>query len=385
MNIALVTPGGVERSGQERVVPALLWLVERLARHHRVLVIALSQEPRPVQYELLGAQVINLGLLPSPWDKVNMLQQMQHTRQLITTLALQRPRIDVLHALWLGATGLITALASRLLHIPAVLSIGGGELVWLRSIDYGVQRRWHQRLRMRLALRLAAAVTVGSQYVAQPLPAWRRPVHWLPLGVDPAAFVGVVERPSGPPWRLVQVASINRVKDPYTLLHALRLVHQQMPDIQLDWVGEDTLAGAVQRYAAELGLARQVIFHGFCPNSVVGQFMRQAHLYVQSSRHEGQGVAVLEAAAAGLPTVGTAVGLVADLSPGAAYAVPPGDPQALAAGIVHLLTQPAHRERLGRAAQAWAHTYDADWTASQFVALYGQVINGKPRFPMGRP
>jgi glycosyltransferase involved in cell wall biosynthesis len=373
MKLAFVVPGGVDRGGQERVAPVLLWLIERLARHHHVLVIALNQEARPAQYELLGAQVTNLGLLPPPWGKTTILQQMQHARQLIATLAAQRQRIDVLHALWLGATGWMTALAGHLLHIPTVLSIGGGELVWLPQIQFGVQRRWHQRMRMTLALRLATTVTVGSHYAAQPLPAWRRPVHWVPLGVDPAAFVAPVERPPGPPWRLLQVASINRVKDPFTLLQALQLVHTQMPGVRLDWVGEDTLSGAAQRYAAQLGIAQQVTFHGFQPSSTVGYFMRQAHLYVQSSQHEGQGVAVLEAAAAALPTVGTAVGLVAELAPSAAYAIPPGDPQALATGVLELLTQSAQRERIGRAAQTWAHTYDADWTARQFTALYGQV------------
>ena len=61
MRIALVVPGGVDRSGRQRVVPALLWLVERLARRHEVLVVALEQEPKPACYPLLGAQVVNLG------------------------------------------------------------------------------------------------------------------------------------------------------------------------------------------------------------------------------------------------------------------------------------------------------------------------------------
>jgi glycosyltransferase involved in cell wall biosynthesis len=172
---------------------------------------------------------------------------------------------------------------------------------------------------------------------------------------------------------LLQVASINRVKDPYTLLRALKLVHTSQPDVYLDWVGEDTLGGEIQRLAAELGLANQVVFHDFQPTEVVRTLAQQAHLYVQSSLHEGQGVSVLEAAAAGIPTVGTAVGVVAEMAPTAALAVSPGDPSALADGILQLLHHPAQREALGQAAQTWARTYDADWTATEYEALYEAI------------
>jgi hypothetical protein len=48
MKVAIVTPGGVDRSGSERVIPCLLWLIERLVRAGiEVHVFALRQEPRP--------------------------------------------------------------------------------------------------------------------------------------------------------------------------------------------------------------------------------------------------------------------------------------------------------------------------------------------------
>jgi len=53
--------------------------------------------------------------------------------------------------------------------------------------------------------------------------------------------------------------------------------------------------------------------------------------------------------------------------------VPVGDAAALAAGALALLRDPARREQLGRAAQAWARAHDADWTATRFEAIYEQV------------
>jgi hypothetical protein len=61
VKIGIVTPGGFDRSGNDRVIPVFLWLVERLARRHEVHVFTLSQYPDPETYPLLGAMVHNIG------------------------------------------------------------------------------------------------------------------------------------------------------------------------------------------------------------------------------------------------------------------------------------------------------------------------------------
>jgi glycosyltransferase involved in cell wall biosynthesis len=317
--------------------------------------------------------VINLGMLSPPLARWPFVQQLRHTGQLIAALTALPVKPDVLHALWIGGTGLMTSLAGRLLRIPTVLTVWAGELVWLPQICYGGQGRWRQRQQLDLALRWATTVTVGSRYVERQLPAWRHPAHWLPLGVDATRFAAPVGRSAGPPWRLLHVASINQVKDPYTLLQTMKLVNEQAPGVHLDWIGEDTLQGKIQRHALALGLGNVITFHGFQPTDRVSALAWQAHLYVQSSLHEGQGVSVLEAAAAGVPTVGSAVGLVAELAPHAALAVPVADPQALAGGILRLLANPAEREAFGQAAQHWANIYDADWTATACETLYARL------------
>ena len=117
-------------------------------------------------------------------------------------------------------------------------------------------------------------------------------------------------------------------------------------------------------------------FHGFLPSERVAPLYRQAHLLLHSSRYESQAVVVGEAAAAGLPSVGTAVGVLAELAPAAAVAVPAGDAPALAEAALALLHDPVRRERIGLAAQAWARAHDADWTAARFEAIYQQVVRG---------
>ncbi len=132
----------------------------------------------------------------------------------------------------------------------------------------------------------------------------------------------------------------------------------------------DTLSGSMQHLAADLELTEIVRFHGFKPVDLIYPFYRQAHLFLQTSGHQSQGVAVCEATAAGVPTVGTSVGLVAELSPGAAWAVPVGDHEALAEGILTLLGDETQPRQLGKAAQAWAQEHNATWTAEAFEKIY---------------
>ncbi|MEX2315026.1 MAG: glycosyltransferase, partial [Thermomicrobiales bacterium] len=84
---------------------------------------------------------------------------------------------------------------------------------------------------------------------------------------------------------------------------------------------------------------------------------------------------VLEAAACGVPTVGTAVGVVPDLAPGCAIAVRPGDPVALASAVVSLLTDSTLLERMRSLARRRAvEEYGVTVVVDRFVKLYEDAI-----------
>jgi glycosyltransferase involved in cell wall biosynthesis len=314
--------------------------------------------------------VLNIGQVSGRWP---VLVTLQRLRRMMTALSATGRGFDVLHAFWIAECGVLATLAGRLWRVPVVVSVGGGELVWIPEVAYGGQGHWHKRLQTSLALRLADVITAGSQYAWRPLDTHKPQPQVVPLGVDTARFQAPVQRPDGPPWRLLHVASLNPVKNQAMCLQAVRLVRARLPGVQLDIVGEDWLDGALQRQVNDLGLANIVRFHGFLENDAITPLLRQAHLYLQSSWHESQGVAVCEAAVAGVPTIGTAVGLVADLAPMASWAVPCNDAPAMADAIITLLNNPHCRQKLGQAAQRWAYVHDADWTAATFEAIYQQL------------
>jgi glycosyltransferase involved in cell wall biosynthesis len=272
--------------------------------------------------------------------------------------------------------GVLAAIAGHRLRLPAVVTCDSGEFTALPEIDYGLQRSPRGHALVRLACGLASRVHVTSMFMESLARAHGLHPVRIPIGIDVDRVLGrssMMERRERPPWRLLQIASLNRVKDVSTLLGALAIVRHRL-DVRLDLVGVDTFGdGRLQREAAALGVAEAVSFHGFLPSDALPPLRAAAHLYVQSSRHEAAGISVMEAAAAGLPIVGTRVGYVSDWAPHAAVAVPPADPGALAAAIADTLQNPGERLRLAAAAREFALAHDVDWTAAALTRLYEDV------------
>ncbi len=366
VHVVLVVPGGVDRGGVERVIPALLSLVERLAADHRVTVVALGQEPEAGTYSLLGATVVNVP--PEARGPHRLARQVWRGVRAIGS----QGRPDVIQAWWASVTGLCAVTASRRYGAPALVHVAGGELVAMRDIGYGGALGRVGPQITRHVLGRADVVTVATDWMRDHVEqAGHRVDHVVTLGADRRRFERSRAVPR--PGSLLHVASLNRVKDQTTMLRALALAREQVPHVHLDLVGVDTLDGEIQRLAAELHLDDATRFHGFVPHRDLARFVNGAELHVMASRHEAGPLVALEAALCGVPTIGTRVGHIADLAAldtPAAVAVPIGDAPALAAGIVDLLLDPARRAEMATAAQAWAGAHDADHTAARFAALY---------------
>ena len=362
MRIALVVTGGLHPSGTREIVPSLLVLVDRLARRDVVHAFALRHLPDPVSYSLAGATIHDLGRPEGFWAQ---------WRALSNALRTHGP-FDIVHGLWADPAGVLAAVAGRRLAVPSLVTCDSGEFVALPAIEYGAQRHARGRAIVGLACRVATRVHVTTRFMESRARAHGVSPVRIPIGIDVSRWP-VGAPPEGPPWRLLQVASLNRVKDHATLVRALARVRRSH-DAQLDLVGEDALDGRLQRAAAALGVADAVRFHGFVPHDALPPFYQAAHLYVQSSLHEAGGAAVLEAAASGVPIVGTRAGYVSDWAPDAACAVPPGDGDALADAIVQLLDDRARRRALAIAARPLVVAHDIDWTARELIALYTDVI-----------
>lgn len=366
MKVAVLVPGGVDRSGERRIIPCLLWIIERLARVHEVHVFALGQEPRRCRYSLAGAEVHNAGRFAT---RLQLLADVWSEHR--------RGRFALIHAIWAAPPGALAAVLGRLLHVPVLLRLTGGDLASLPEISYGQRASWRGRWWLRLAVAGAAHVVVPSTAMLVAAQALDIRAERLPWGVALDRWPPCPPRPREPgaPLKLLHIGSLNRVKDQATLLRAVKILADERLRFRLDIVGEDTLGGEIQRLASSLRLEPFVRFHGFLVQDQVRTRLLEADLLVISSLHEADPIVALEAAACGTPIVGTAVGHLVDWTPEAAMVAAPGDAAGLAEAIKTLADDDGRRVAVARAAQARALKEDADWSASQLLALYERLAS----------
>jgi glycosyltransferase involved in cell wall biosynthesis len=377
MHIGILLPG-FSSDAQDPAIPVQLNLVRELARRDSVRVLALRYPFERRTYALNGAEVHALGAGP-----VRGLRRLKlwadallHLRQMHR----ERP-FDLLHAMWADETGLIAAWAGRWLGIPVVVSVAGGEPVWLADIGYGLQGSAFSRWTVRQALTGADRIVVASEYTrrrieeitAEDAAIYSERLVRIPLGIDSQQFhptdanIGVPTR-----QRLIHVASLIGVKDQATLLRAMT----HLPDhITLEIIGEGPERERLEQMAQTFSVGHRVQFAGPIPNGDLLTHYQRASLHVLTSRHEGQGMVTLEAAASGLLTVSTAVGLVPD-DPALGIGVPVGDDAALAEAILDLLNDPTRLPTLRQIArQAVEQRYTIQQTAAQFRSLYAELLN----------
>ena len=101
--------------------------------------------------------------------------------------------------------------------------------------------------------------------------------------------------------------------------------------------------------------------------------MADAAVFVSTARYEPFGLAVLEAAQAGLPLVLSDIPTFRELWTGAAQFVTPGDAAGFAAAVNRLLASPEAGRQAGVAARRQAHRYDVAAMTERYLALYGEL------------
>lgn len=166
----------------------------------------------------------------------------------------------------------------------------------------------------------------------------------------PAAVAAAGDR-EGEPGYLLFVGRLRIRKGVEVLLAALAELRRSSPAAVLRIAGGGEHGPALERRAAELGLRDAVTFLGSCDGARVRGLLAGAAALVVPSIYEGMPLVVLEAMAAGVPVVASAVSgipeVVVDGETG--WLVPPESPAALAAALSEVLANPAAAARRGAA------------------------------------
>ncbi len=130
------------------------------------------------------------------------------------------------------------------------------------------------------------------------------------------------------------VGRLSAEKAPDVMVEALAACPNE--EVILSMVGAGPMETAVRTLAEERGVAERIRWHGVVPDA--GRYLRAFDALLLTSWTEGTPIVLLEAMAAGVPIVTTAVGGVPDVVSGReAILVPAGDAAALGRGIVEVL------------------------------------------------
>lgn len=208
--------------------------------------------------------------------------------------------------------------------------------------------------------------------IGQGWPAAR--THYVPNFVHDFAGVTPVALPA--PAGAAKLFALGRLhvnKGFDVLLRALAL----LPGAHLSLAGEGPERAALEKLAAELGVAGRVAFLGWRQDT--GALLNACDIFICPSRHEPLGNVVLEAWSAARPVVAAAaqgpVELIRDGETG--LLVPKEDPAALAAAIAGLLDAPARAASLAAAGRA---EFARDHAAAPVLARWHDFLRSvEPR------
>jgi len=280
---------------------------------------------------------------------------------------------DLVWGLWLDRSGEAARLLAAALNIPWVGSVMGGELADMPSLRYGGARSPWARRRLQASLRSAAAVTVGSEWLADRAEALcpaARP--WVtPFGVraDHVRAPAMPWRP-GQPLKLATVTSSTPVKGAGRVFGALAQICREGVQANLTVYTLDAAGGRAQlrEQAQAHGVGSFVTFSPPLAEPELATALADASVLVCGSAHESQGLAMIEAALAGLWVVGPEVGVMADLQAlGVAQQTEDARPTTLAQAILQQAVL-----RPGQA-QGVAEAYNRSACAARFDAVFRKV------------
>jgi glycosyltransferase involved in cell wall biosynthesis len=193
---------------------------------------------------------------------------------------------------------------------------------------------------------------------------------------DPAYRTVLVKLFAKPPRAIVGAAGRFSPEKNFALfVDAAATVAAQRPDTGFVLFGDGPLRGVLEQQITRLGMSERFVLAGF--RTDLGKLLPHLDLAVLSSITEGLPVILLEALAAGVPMVATAVGGVPEaLEDGrSGYLVPPGDRAALARRILDALADDSVRRAMGRYAQQHVREhFSFEEQARRYRELFARVL-----------
>lgn len=293
-----------------------------------------------------------------------------------------REQVQILHAH--QYTPFFQAMLSRGLfgRLPVVFTEHGRHVPDLPDRKRSVVNRLLLRKRDRL---IGVGGAVRKALIAnEGLPADR--VEVIYNGVDLSQFA----KPADDAWIrvrrefgfsendfvIIQVARLHTLKDHQTALRTLNELRRFVPRARLLIVGDGDERRCIENTIEELSLTDHVRVAG--SRSDVSSLLAASDVFLLTSISEGIPLTIIEAMAAGLPVVSTAVGGIPEMIDDGrtGFLAEAGDHSSLAASLGHLYQSPMLRQIIARAGRDTAQRqFSLQGMLNGYTQLYQEVID----------
>ncbi|HEY0080556.1 MAG TPA: glycosyltransferase family 4 protein [Pyrinomonadaceae bacterium] len=173
-------------------------------------------------------------------------------------------------------------------------------------------------------------------------------------------------------------------KDQLTVCRALPRLFAEAPHAHFVFVGahdprEPRLYEECVNFCREQSISGRVHFLG--KRADIPDILSSLDVFVLSSRHEGLGIAAIEAMMLGIATVVSDIGPLLEVAGGGNYACVfrTGDAEALSARLLELISDKERRFELGRLGKQWAtRQFSIESHIASLLKLYNSITAAKP-------
>jgi glycosyltransferase involved in cell wall biosynthesis len=337
-------------------------------------------------------------------------------RSLLAVISTPLPRARVFHAVSTGYAGMVGAYAKHVTGRPYVVTEHGiytnERRIELSVADWifdsgasgftigekPTQLRdvWLTAFTSFSRVTYALSDVITTQYRANQ--DYQRvdgaPDHKLriiPNGIDVDLYAGVHRSTEPRPPTVLMIGRIVPIKDTRTFIMAVSLLKELVPDVVAILIGPEeedpSYAAGCRALVTQLGLESTVQFLGRVPDVMV--YLGRADVIALTSISEAQPIALLEAAATGLPAVTTDVGSCREIIEGfegdsvagrGGIVVEACNPRATAQALAAILLDDEMRADMGRVMQQRIpNLYHKERIRKLYEDLYAELASGQPR------
>jgi glycosyltransferase involved in cell wall biosynthesis len=347
-------------------------------RGWETLLVHGALEPDEVGISLGGVD-LRLRYLPTLVRPISPIADLRATASLVRIIRDYRPHIIHTHLSKAGLLGRSAAIfssrAARIHTFHGTVFRG-----YFGASKSGMVQRAERILGARTDRVLALSERQRDELLAYRI-APAALIEIVPLGLELDRFRGGDRRAAraalGIAPRTVAVMALCRlvpVKRIDRMLRAMAVALATAPALRLYVVGDGAERAALERQAADLGIADRVTFAGWSTDAPA--WYAAADIVALSSDSEGTPLSLIEAATAGRAAVATDVGGVADVVVDGVtgIVVPCEDEAALAEALARLGNDASLRARLGAAAPERAVRYAAERLVDDLDSLYRHLL-----------